>query len=42
MSDTGREVREYRITPSGRKRLQEELADYRRVTHAIETVLENA
>jgi DNA-binding PadR family transcriptional regulator len=32
----------YAITPSGRKRLQEELADYRRVTQAIQTLLENA
>lgn len=41
-SRTGREVREYRLTPSGRKQLAEELADYQRVTSAIGLVLDNA
>jgi transcriptional regulator len=41
-SDSGREVREYRITPAGRKQLEAELAEYRRVSHAIDALLENA
>jgi len=41
-SETGREVREYRITPAGKRQLEAELAEYRRVTHAIGTLLENA
>ena len=40
-SETGREVREYRITPAGKQQLEAELAEYRRVTHAIGTLLEN-
>lgn len=40
-SDTGREVREYRLTRSGRKRLETELAEYRRVTNAIGLLIEN-
>jgi PadR family transcriptional regulator len=41
-SDTGRRVREYRITASGKKQLEAEMAEYRRVTHAIEALLESA
>lgn len=41
-SDTGRQVREYRITASGRKQLDAEVAEYRRVTHAIGALLESA
>src|SRR5215471_7461279 len=41
-SDSGREVREYRITPAGKKQLEAELAEYRRVSHAIDTLLEKA
>lgn len=41
-SDTGRQVREYRITASGKKQLEAEMAEYRRVTHAIEALLESA
>src|SRR5260221_9406156 len=41
-SDTGRQVREYRITPRGRKQLEADIAEYRRVTHAIEGQLESA
>jgi transcriptional regulator len=40
-SETGREVREYRITPNGKKMLQEEMADYRRITRAIDALLDN-
>ena len=42
VSESGREVREYSITASGRKQLEAELAEYRRVTQAIETLLNNA
>lgn len=42
VSETGRKVREYRITASGRKQLAAEIAEYRRVTRAIGTVLETA
>jgi PadR family transcriptional regulator PadR len=42
VSDTGRHVREYRITPSGRKRLDLEQANFRRVTDAITSVLDLA
>jgi transcriptional regulator len=40
-SETGREVREYRLTASGRKQLEAELADYRRYASAIGLVLES-
>jgi PadR family transcriptional regulator PadR len=42
ISETGRAVREYRLTPSGRKQLDIERANYRRRTDAIAFVLENA
>ena len=42
VSETGRQVREYRLTASGKKQLDSELNEYRRVTHAIDTLLENA
>jgi len=41
-SETGRRVREYRLTPAGRRQLDVELADFRRTTTAIETLLDNA
>jgi len=41
-SETGREVREYRITPGGRKQLDAELAEYRRMSKAIDALLDNA
>ena len=40
MSETGRQVREYRITPAGTKQLDLERANFRRVSRAIMTVLE--
>ena len=40
VSDTGRTVRTYRITASGRKQLDAERAEYRRVTAAISAVLD--
>ena len=42
VSDTGRAVREYRLTPSGRKQLDLEQANYRRVSSAISTILDTA
>jgi transcriptional regulator len=42
ISDTGRAVREYRLTRSGRKQLQLERANYQRVTAAIGAVLDTA
>jgi transcriptional regulator len=42
ISDSGRAVREYRLTPAGRKQLDRERVNYRRVTSAIDAVLEGA
>ncbi len=42
VSETGRQVREYRITPAGRKQLEIERADYERVSEAINTILDIA
>jgi PadR family transcriptional regulator PadR len=41
-SDTGRRVREYRITAAGRRQLEAEMAQYRRTAHAIDLVLDHA
>jgi transcriptional regulator len=42
VSETGRAVREYKLTPAGRKQLELERANYRRVTAAIGAVLDTA
>ena len=42
VSDTGRQVREYRLTPAGRKQLDLERSHYRRVSQAINAILEGA
>jgi PadR family transcriptional regulator PadR len=42
VSETGRAVREYRLTPAGKKQLDLERANYRRVSSAIDAVLESA
>ena len=42
ISETNRKVRFYSLTASGKKQLQAELADYDRVTEAIQTVLRTA
>jgi transcriptional regulator len=42
VSETGRPVREYRLTPSGRKQLEVERTNYRRMAQAIATVLDTA
>src|SRR6476661_5208401 len=39
ISETGRTVREYRLTPGGRRQLELERANYQRVTAAIGAVL---
>lgn len=38
-SESGRQVREYRITPSGRRQLDAEVAEYRRTARAIGLLL---
>lgn len=42
ISETNRKVRFYRLTPVGQKQLEAELADYARVTEAIQSVLRTA
>ncbi len=42
ISDTGRAVREYRITRAGERQLESERANYRRLTKAIDLVLDEA
>ena len=39
ISETGRTVREYRLTPGGRKQLELERANYQRITAAIGAIL---
>ena len=41
-SESGREVREYRLTPAGRKQLDAALAEYRRTSRAIDLILDQA
>ena len=41
-SESGRQVREYRITPAGRRQLDAEMAEYRRMAHAIGLLLDEA
>jgi transcriptional regulator len=41
-SDSGRQVREYRITASGRRQLEAEMAEYRRTATAISLLLDEA
>lgn len=41
-SDSGREVREYRLTAAGRKQLEAAMTEYRRVNRAIGLLLDNA
>ena len=41
-SDSGRKVREYRITPGGRKQLDAEMVEYRRMSGAIDLLLKDA
>jgi transcriptional regulator len=41
-SESGRQVREYRITAGGRRRLEAEMAEYRRTASAIGLLLDEA
>jgi PadR family transcriptional regulator, regulatory protein PadR len=41
-SETGRKVRVYRISPSGRKQLDVEVAEFRRTTRALEMLIDSA
>ena len=41
-SESGRQVREYRITASGRRQLETEIAEYRRTANAIGLLLDEA
>ena len=41
-SESGRQVREYRITASGRRQLEAEMAEYRRMADAIGVLLDEA
>jgi PadR family transcriptional regulator, regulatory protein PadR len=41
-SESGRQVREYRITVSGRRQLEAEVAEYRRTARAIGVLLDEA
>jgi transcriptional regulator len=41
-SDSGRQVREYRITANGRRQLEAEMAEYRRTASAIGLLLDEA
>lgn len=42
ISETNRKVRFYRLTPSGKAQLKEELSSYGRITQAIQEVLRTA
>lgn len=42
VSDTGRQVREYRITAAGRRELEAQRAEYRRTSTAINAILDTA
>jgi transcriptional regulator len=41
-SESGRDVREYRITASGRQQLEREMTQYRRTARAIDWLLDKA
>jgi transcriptional regulator len=41
-SESGRQVREYRITASGQRQLEAEMAEYRRTASAIGLLLDEA
>ena len=42
LSDSGRRVRVYRLTPAGRRQLESELAEFRRTTKAINWLIDTA
>jgi PadR family transcriptional regulator PadR len=41
-SESGREVRAYRLTAAGRKKMEAALAEYRRVGRAVDMLLDKA
>ena len=41
-SESGRQVREYRVTRSGRRQLEAEMTEYRRMANAIGVLLDRA
>jgi PadR family transcriptional regulator PadR len=41
-SESGRQVRQYRITAGGRRQLEEEMTEYRRMSSAIDILLREA
>lgn len=41
ISDTGRRVREYHLTSGGRRQLDQERQQYRRISNAIVSILES-
>jgi transcriptional regulator len=41
-SESGRQVREYRLTAAGRRQLEAEVAEYRRTARAIALLLDEA
>ena len=41
-SESGRQVREYRLTASGRRQLETEMTQYRRTARAIDWLLDQA
>lgn len=42
ISETGRKVREYRLSPAGRKQLETEVNEYERMSAAVRAVLAGA
>ena len=42
VSETGRQVREYRLTPAGRRQLEAERQKYSRFSKGINAILDNA
>jgi PadR family transcriptional regulator, regulatory protein PadR len=42
VSETGRKVREYALTPAGRKQCEAEVAEYERMSAAVRAVLKGA
>lgn len=42
VSESGRKVREYRLTPAGQKQLKAERSEYERMSAAVRSVMESA
>jgi PadR family transcriptional regulator PadR len=41
-TDSGREAKVYRLTPKGRRRLEQEVADWQRLSEAIRLILQTS